>query len=64
MNKQNHNTQSGGDKIPNRKGREGNPISLAPLSFDEAVRKMLSTQPPKPEPKAAKPRKKPAKRKS
>jgi hypothetical protein len=48
---------------PNPNGKEGKPFSLAPLTFDEAVRKMLSTQPPKPEPKAAKPRKKPAKRK-
>jgi hypothetical protein len=41
-------------KVSNKKGREGNPISLAPLTFDEAVRKMLATAPPKPEPKAQK----------
>jgi hypothetical protein len=46
----------------NKKGREGNPISLAPLTFDEAVRKMLATEPPKHEPKEAKLQKKPAKR--
>jgi len=31
------------------------------MSFEDAVRKMLATPPPKPEPKAVKPRKKPAK---
>jgi hypothetical protein len=48
-------------KTPNERGREGKPMSLAPLSFDEAVRKMLATAPPK----AAqpKPQKKTAKRK-
>lgn len=46
-------------RTPNKKGREGNPISLAPLTFDEAVRKMLATAPPKPEPK---PQKKTAKK--
>jgi hypothetical protein len=45
---------------PNKNGREGNPISLTPLTFDEALRKMLATEPPKPEPK---PQKKPAKQK-
>jgi len=47
---------------PNPAGREGKPITLAPLTFDEAVRKMLATPPPKHEPKA-KPQKKSAKRK-
>jgi hypothetical protein len=46
---------------PNPNGKEGKPFSLAPLSFENAVRKMLSTQPPKAEAKAPKPRKKPVK---
>jgi hypothetical protein len=46
---------------PNPNGKEGNPITLPPMAFDEAVKKMLGTQPPKAEPKAVKPRKKPAK---
>jgi hypothetical protein len=50
-------------KTPNKKGREGNPVSLAPLTFDEAVRKMLATKPPRHEPKEAKPQKKAAKQK-
>lgn len=45
----------------NPAGKHGKPITLAPLTFEEAVKKMLSTPPPKPEPKAAKPRKKPVK---
>jgi hypothetical protein len=49
-------------RTPNKNGREGNPISLAPLTFDEAVRKMLATEPPKREPKEAKPKKKTAKK--
>ena len=56
--------QSSENRTPNRKGREGKPISLAPMTFDEAVRKMLATQPPKSEEKAARPQKKPAKSKS
>lgn len=47
---------------PNPNGKAGNPIEVPPMSFDDAVKKMLGTQPPKVEPKA-KPRKKPAKRK-
>lgn len=39
---------------PNPKGREGKPISVPPMSFDEAVKKMLSTQPPKSEDKEPK----------
>jgi len=46
---------------PNKKGREGNPISLAPMTFDEAVKRMLATPPPKHEPKAN-PRKKAARK--
>ena len=46
-------------KVSNKKGRGGNPISLAPLTFDEAVRKTLATAPPKQEPK---PQKKTAKK--
>jgi hypothetical protein len=52
------------NKTPNKKGREGKPFSLAPLTFDEAIKKMLSTQPPKAEEKAIKPQKKAAKRKA
>jgi hypothetical protein len=37
---------------PNPNGKEGNPISLAPMTFEEAVKKMLGTQPPPPEQKA------------
>jgi hypothetical protein len=48
---------------PNPKGKEGKPFSLAPLTFEDAVRKMLNTPPPKAEPKADKPPKSPAKRK-
>jgi hypothetical protein len=48
---------------PNPTGKTGKPITLAPLTFDEAVRKMLATKPPKPEPKAAKPTPKSASRK-
>jgi hypothetical protein len=49
---------------PNPAGREGKPFSLHPHTFDEVVRKMVTTPPP---PKAeAKPQrkspKKPAKR--
>ncbi|HST51048.1 MAG TPA: hypothetical protein VLJ61_03480 [Pyrinomonadaceae bacterium] len=53
--------QAKGRKL-NTRGREGNPISLAPLTFDDAVRKMLATEPPKREPKEAKPQKKAAKK--
>jgi hypothetical protein len=45
---------------PNPNGKAGKPIILPPISFDDAVRKMLSTEPPKPTPK---PKKKPATRK-
>jgi hypothetical protein len=34
-------------KASNPAGREGKPISLYPHSFDEVVRKMLATPPPK-----------------
>lgn len=60
MTRQPQSKESSGQRTPNRKGREGNPISLAPLTFDEALRKMLATEPPKPEPK---PQKQPAKHK-
>jgi len=40
---------------PNPKGREGKPISLAPHSFDDALRKILAAPPePKPTKKTAK----------
>lgn len=38
----------------NPTGKAGKPITLAPMSFEEAVKKMLGTQPPKAEPKEAK----------
>jgi hypothetical protein len=44
---------------PNPNGKAGNPITLPPMTFDDAVRKMLSTEPPKSEPK---PVKKPARK--
>jgi hypothetical protein len=50
----NHKTKQ---RHPNPKGKQGKPFSIAPATFEEAVRKMLSTQPPKNEPKE-KPRKK------
>jgi hypothetical protein len=40
---------------PNPAGREGKPISLAPHSFDDALRKILSAPPP---PKQEKPKEK------
>jgi len=48
---------------PNPAGREGKPFSLYPRTFDEVVQKMLTTPPPKHEPKPTKRRKKPAKTK-
>jgi len=39
---------------PNPKGKAGNPITLPPITFEEAVKKMLATPPPPPEPKEAK----------
>jgi hypothetical protein len=47
----------------NPTGKNGRPITLAPLTFEEAVKRMLDTPPPKAEAKAAKPQKKAAKRK-
>lgn len=47
----------------NPTGKNGKPITLAPMTFDEAVKKMLSTPPPKVEEKAVKPQKKASKRK-
>lgn len=63
MNKQAESNQPSQRRRLNKKRREGNPISLAPLSFDEALRKMLATEPPKSEEKAAKPQKKATKSK-
>jgi hypothetical protein len=43
-------------KNPNPKGRAGEPISLAPLSFEEAIAGLAQVKPPEPEkkkPKAA-----------
>lgn len=40
---------------PNPKGKAGNPITLPPMSFEEAVKKMLGTPPPKDEPKGEAP---------
>jgi hypothetical protein len=49
-------------KARNPAGREGKPFSLAPHSFDEALRKILKATPvPKPERKPAPKSKKPAK---
>jgi hypothetical protein len=40
---------------PNPRGREGKPFTLAPHSFDDALRKILAAKPePKPERKATK----------
>jgi hypothetical protein len=36
---------------PNPSGKAGKPITLPPMSFDDAVRKMLGTQLPIHEPK-------------
>lgn len=33
-------------RTPNPAGREGKPMSLAPLSFDDALRKILAAPPP------------------
>jgi len=51
------------EPTPNPAGKKGKPLNLSHLTFDEAVRKMLATEPPKPEPKAPKPPKKSAPRK-
>ena len=46
------------NRTSNPTGKNGKPIIVAPLTFDEAVRKMLATPPPpQPEAKAAKPTK-------
>ena len=47
---------------PNPTGKNGKPITLPPMTFDEAVRKMLGTPPTKAAPKADKPQKKTTKR--
>lgn len=47
----------------NPTGKNGKPITLPPISFEDAVRKMLATEPQKAERKADKTRKSPAKRK-
>jgi hypothetical protein len=39
---------------PNPNGKAGNPITLPPMTFEDAVKKMLGTQPPKDEPKPKK----------
>jgi hypothetical protein len=41
----------------NPKGRAGEPISLLPLSFDEAVSGLAQVKPPKKEKPKAKPKK-------
>ena len=48
---------------PNPAGKHGKPIMLGDMSFEEAVKKMLGTQPPPKEIKRAKSSKKPAERK-
>ncbi|MDX6613230.1 MAG: hypothetical protein QOD75_2416 [Blastocatellia bacterium] len=41
---------------PNPSGKTGKPFSLAPHSFEDALRKILATPPePKPAPKARRP---------
>jgi len=47
---------------PNPAGREGKPISLAPHSFEDALRKILKAT-PEPKPDRKEPKKKPTKRK-
>lgn len=43
------------NKNPNPNGKHGKPFSLAPHSFDDALRKILAAPPePKPERKATK----------
>lgn len=43
---------------PNPNGKNGKPFSLAPHSFDDALRKILASPPePKPERKKAQPKK-------
>jgi hypothetical protein len=41
-------------KTPNPAGREGKPISLAPYSFEDALKKILKAEPPPKESKQAK----------
>lgn len=45
---------------PNPAGKHGKPFTLAPMKFDDALRKILAAPP---EPKAEPKKKKPAKRK-
>ena len=47
-------------KTPNPAGKHGKPFTLAPMKFDDALRKILAASP---EPRAAKPVKKTTKRK-
>jgi len=44
-------------ETPNPKGRAGEPVSLHPLSFDEAVEGLAQTKPPDPEKKKPKAKK-------
>jgi hypothetical protein len=46
---------------PNPAGKEGVPVSLYPLSFDEAVSGLAQTKMPGPKPDSKKPKAKPAK---
>jgi hypothetical protein len=46
-------------RIRNPKGRKGEPISLSPLTFDEALSGLAQVKPPEPEKK--KPKAKPKK---
>jgi len=41
-------------RTPNPHGREGKPISLAPYSFEDALKKILKAEPPPKEPKQKK----------
>jgi hypothetical protein len=44
-------------QTPNPHGREGKPISLAPYSFEDALKKILKAEPPRKEAKKKKPAK-------
>jgi hypothetical protein len=48
-------------EIPNPEGNKGKPFTLAPHSFEDALRKILAAPP---EPKEVKTKKKPAKKKA
>jgi hypothetical protein len=53
-----------GTKITNPAGREGKPFTLAPHSFDDALRKILAAKPEPREPAKVKPQRTPSQRKT